>query len=225
MRFTWETTALLTAVALSTPATAFWRMPCPGRLVLERADPIISPGVVSGHVHTVSGGSGFGFTTSYEKLRASKCSSCSIQQDLSAYWTPKLYYMSKDGKQFIDVPQSGEGSSVTGGMTVYYEQRATYPGAKLRAFPPGLRMVAGNPFQRNFTGAIGAPGLAVQFVCLDYNGVSSQSYSIPNKNCPDGLRAQVYFPSCWDGGKFGQSDNFSQCATRLIQRDSTQRHS
>lgn len=172
MRSTSNAATLAAAVIISLflqPVAAFWRMPCPGRLVLERADPIISPGAVSGHVHTVSGGSGFSFTTSYEQLRASKCSSCPIQQDLSAYWTPKLYWRNAANTRFVDVPQAGEGNGATGGMTIYYEQRATYPNTTLKAFPPGLRMVAGNPFQRNYTGAIGAPGLAVQFVCLDYS--------------------------------------------------------
>lgn len=100
---------------ISPPAHAFFRMSCPGRLTLQRIDPIISPGQVSGHVHTVSGGSGFGFSTSYEQQRASACSSCAIKADLSAYWTPKLYFMADaEGTSFEDVPQSGEG----GGNTV-----------------------------------------------------------------------------------------------------------
>lgn len=197
-------------LALVTPqVAAFWRMPCPGRLVLERIDPIISPGAVSGHVYTVSGGSAFNFTTSYEQQRTSVCSSCPVQQDLSVYWTPKLYYMNEDGDSFEDVLQAGEGNGATGGMTVYYQQRASYPGAELSAFPAGLRMVTGNPFQRNETGLKAAPGLAVSFVCLDYSGNSTQDNSIPNVNCPDGLRAQVYFPSRWDGIHSDNADHVS----------------
>jgi len=190
--------AISLIATLSVPTAAFWRMPCPGRLVLERIDPIVSPGKVSGHVHTVSGGSGFGFETTYEQQRESACTSCPIKQDFSAYWTPKLYYMGPGGSYFEDVPQAGEGNGATGGLTVYYEQRGNAT-EKLKAFPPGFRMLAGDPFQRNETGANAAPGKAVSFVCLDYSGVSTQSLAMPNINCPDGLRAQVYFPSCWDG--------------------------
>ena len=197
--------------SLTSPVAAFWRMPCPGRLVLERIDPIISPGKVSGHVHTVSGGSGFGFTTSYAQQRASACSSCPVKQDLSAYWTPKLYYMSEDGSYFEDVPQAGEGPGVTGGLTVYYEQRGPNP-ASLLPFPEGFRMMAGDPFQRNETYKQAAPGEAVSFVCLDYSGTSSQHLRMPNMNCPDGLRAQVYFPSCWSGKYFDAPDGGSQVA-------------
>lgn len=38
-------------------------MSCPGRIVTERIDPIVSPGAVSGHVHTVSGGNVSGQNT------------------------------------------------------------------------------------------------------------------------------------------------------------------
>ncbi|KAK3069193.1 hypothetical protein LTR53_012654, partial [Teratosphaeriaceae sp. CCFEE 6253] len=211
--------ALALAGVLSAPVSAFWRMPCPGRLVLERIDPLIFPGIVSPHVHTVSGGSGFGFETSYAQQRASACSSCPIKQDLSAYWTPKLYFMGDaEGSYFEDVPQAGEGNGVTGGMTVYYEQRGPDL-SKLLAFPEGFRMVAGDPFARYPTGKQAAPGLAVSFVCLDYSGTSSQTSWLPNKNCPDGLRAQVYFPSCWYGVNLDSADHTSHMAYPIGQYD------
>jgi hypothetical protein len=112
--------AALGALTLSVaPTAAFFRMPCPSRLVQERADPIVNPGVVGGHVHTISGGSAFAFSMSYEDARASECSSCPIKQDLSNYWTPKLYYHAKNGS-FISVPQVGDGNGAAGGMIVYY---------------------------------------------------------------------------------------------------------
>lgn len=39
-------------------AHAFWRMECPGRVGLARLDPIIDPGTVSKHVHSIHGSSG-----------------------------------------------------------------------------------------------------------------------------------------------------------------------
>lgn len=186
-------------------------MPCSGRLLLERVDPIVSPGQVSGHVHTISGGNGFGFTTSYDKMRASTCSSCPIKPDLSVYWTPKLYLQAEDGT-FEDVPQAGEGNGRTGGMTVYYQQRAGPKNDKLQAFPKDFRMFSGDPFRRNYTGEEAAPGNAVSFVCLDYEGGSTQHNEIPDKNCPDGLRAQIYFPSCWDGENLDSQDHRSHMA-------------
>jgi hypothetical protein len=114
-----STLAVSLLVSVVNPAMAFWRMPCPGRLVDERADPIISPGQVSGHAHTIVGGNGFGFTMDYDQARSSECSSCPIKQDLSNYWTPKLYYHAQNGS-LISVPQAGDGNGNQGGMTVYY---------------------------------------------------------------------------------------------------------
>jgi Domain of unknown function (DUF1996) len=111
--------SVLVAYLAIAPASAFWRMPCPSRLVTERADPIVSPGIVSAHVHTIVGGNGFGFTMDYAQARSSKCSSCPIEQDLSNYWTPALYYHAQNGS-FINVLQAGDGAGITGGMTVYY---------------------------------------------------------------------------------------------------------
>lgn len=81
-------------------------------IVVERADPIISPGRVSGHVHTIMGGNGFGFNMTYADTQKSTCSSCMVTQDFSNYWVPKLYYMAQNGT-FVDVGQ-------VGGVTVYY---------------------------------------------------------------------------------------------------------
>lgn len=100
-------------------ASAFWRMMCPSRVVQQRADPIMSPGEVAGHVHTISGGNGFKFEMNYDDARNSDCSSCPIKQDLSNYWTPKLYYHAENGS-FISVPQVGDQWGNTGGMNVYY---------------------------------------------------------------------------------------------------------
>jgi hypothetical protein len=48
------------------PASAFFKVPCSTSLVIERADPLISTGVAFNHVHTIMGGSGFGFTMNYD---------------------------------------------------------------------------------------------------------------------------------------------------------------
>ena len=97
----------------------FFRIPCAGRLVDERADPIISPGVVSQHVHEIAGGNAFNFTTTYNTTQQSSCSSCPVKKDLSNYWTPKLYWQAPNGS-FFDVPRLGEGLGKRAGMTVYY---------------------------------------------------------------------------------------------------------
>ena len=112
MRSSIASIALGTVVALASPAAAFWRMPCNGPVVVERADPVVDPGKVSGHVHTVMGGNGFDFTMNFDTARASTCSTCMISKDLSNYWVPTLYYKAKNGS-FISVEQNG--------ATIYYE--------------------------------------------------------------------------------------------------------
>ncbi|KAH0556930.1 hypothetical protein GP486_005282 [Trichoglossum hirsutum] len=184
--------------ALAVPASGFWRMPCSNPLVVERADPVVSPGAVSGHIHTIMGGSGFGFTMDYAQARASACSSCIITQDMSNYWVPALYYHAANGS-FISVEQ-------VGGATIYYLQRQSN-GEKLFAFPPGFRMLAGNPFLRNFTGDTAAQ--AISFACIDYQNGGPETNGFPTKNCPQGLRAQVFFPSCWDGVNLDSPDHKS----------------
>ncbi|KAK1148182.1 hypothetical protein N8T08_010827 [Aspergillus melleus] len=194
----------------ATSASAFWRMMCPSRLVQQRADPIMSPGEVAGHVHTISGGNGFKFDMNYDDARNSDCSSCPIKQDLSNYWTPKLYYHAENGS-FISVPQIGDQWENTGGMNVYYFQRGGPNQEEIKAFPKDFRMVAGDPFKRSFDDD--AASQAVSFVCLDYNAEPKpETNELPTENCPDGLRVQVFFPSCWDGENLDSDDHKSHVA-------------
>lgn len=53
---------------------------------VDSADPLISPGEVSAHLHTIIGGNGFNFTHDFDQARASTCSSCRAKADNSAYW-------------------------------------------------------------------------------------------------------------------------------------------
>lgn len=66
------------------------------------------------------------------------------------------------------------------------------------AFPPGFRILAGDPGLRSYDPNSLAQQ-AISFVCLNYKGGTPQTNGIPNINCPDGLRTQIFFPSCWDG--------------------------
>ena len=57
-------------------------------------------------------------------------------------------------------------------------------------------MTAGNPTRRTFDPSVAAQK-AISHVCL--SGNYPEGPALPPVNCPDGLRSQVYFPSCWDG--------------------------
>ncbi|KAI9819673.1 MAG: hypothetical protein M1832_003907 [Thelocarpon impressellum] len=197
--------ALGVVASLAGPASAFWKVPCAAPIVVERADPIVNPGAVAGHVHTIMGGNGFGFNMDFAQARASTCSSCKANGDMSNYWAPSLYYQAENGS-FISVEQSG-------GMLVYYQQRMD-PGkdeSSLKAFPAGFRMLAGDPKLRHDSGTVASK--AVSFACLDYNGpATKETNSLPNRNCPSGLRVQIFFPSCWNGKDLDSPDHRSHMA-------------
>ena len=69
-------------------------------------------------------------------------------------------------------------------------------------------MVAGNPYLRSYTGTVEAQ--AISFACLNYNGPATpETNGLPTVNCPNGIRAQVYFPSCWNGQDLDSADHKS----------------
>ncbi|KAH6655168.1 hypothetical protein BKA67DRAFT_534104 [Truncatella angustata] len=205
-------------------ASAFWRMECRGRVALARIDPIMSLGSTAEHAHTIHGSSAFSESADTDELLAGNCTSCAVTQDLSAYWTPALYFEFSNGT-FELVQQDG-------GMLAYYLLRD--PNDNVKAFPEGFRMIAGDNLRRNYTvgdvsqpdppqsnwAALGQTGQsdleqrALGFNCLDYSKTAEAAlyrHFMPEKsyldaNCPDGLRFELAFPSCWNG-KDLDSDN------------------
>ncbi|PNH39545.1 hypothetical protein VD0004_g7339 [Verticillium dahliae] len=189
---------------VTTGAQAFFVVPCSRPVVVQRADPIVNPGALAGHVHTIMGGSAFNFTMGYDDAVSSACSTCKVRQDLSNYWTPNLYYESENGK-FEAVKQLG-------GMLVYYLQRSDSRDPEyengLLAFPPGFQMLAGDPSLRSFGDTL--EQRAISYVCLGVSG--PETHQFPPQNCPYGLRVQVMFPSCWDGHNLDSPNHKSHMA-------------
>ncbi|EJD54381.1 WSC-domain-containing protein [Auricularia subglabra TFB-10046 SS5] len=194
---------LLIAGAL--PSNAFFRMNCNQPVTLERADPIVTPGQVSTHLHQVLGGHGFDFDQDFEKARASSCSTCQAVADNSNYWTPTLWYQGRNGT-FRRVNQLGGG-------TIYYLQRTSGPNEKLHAFPPGFRVLAGSGVIRSFN-PDSLEQRAVTHHCLDYAGTGAEGEwnHLPKHNCPNGVRTQIFFPSCWDGKNLDSPNHKSHVA-------------
>ncbi|KAL2010654.1 hypothetical protein VTN00DRAFT_6461 [Thermoascus crustaceus] len=217
--------ALAAALTLySGSAEAFWRLPCRGQAGVARMDPLVQPGVPSDHAHVIHGASNFALTVDQDILRASKCTSCAVKQDLSNYWVPSLYFMHKNG--------TAEMVEEVGGMLAYY----LLYGDNIKAFPANFRMVAGDPFLRNFTWPIPDPPKsewsgdqvsqfalqqkAIGFNCLDYSKQPEASlyrHFLPDKdyldaNCKDGVRFELMFPSCWNGKDLDTPDHKSHMA-------------
>ncbi|KAI0485076.1 hypothetical protein GGR56DRAFT_681157 [Xylariaceae sp. FL0804] len=203
MRSSTGRAALLALAATAPFAAAFFRMSC-GIIQTGRLDPVVAPGSVSSHVHKVSGGSAFNMTSTYDELQTSGCTSCEVQDDKSAYWTPQLYYQFANGS-FTVVPN--------GGTVVYYLGRGENK-SNIEPFPPGFRMLSGDQSLRSNStnattysdpsqGIYGRP-LAdrVSFACLDESGPIPEQDWMFRTNCSDGMRAQVHFQSCWNGEDF-----------------------
>lgn len=93
---------LLTAGQVS----AFWRLPCRGRLGVARIDPLMDFGIAGSHAHSIQGGNAFSETSLSDDLLQSDCTSCAVTQDKSAYWAPALYFMYDNGTTAL-VEQSG----------------------------------------------------------------------------------------------------------------------
>ncbi|OAX82989.1 hypothetical protein ACJ72_02649 [Emergomyces africanus] len=194
---------LVVLAATISPALAFWRLPCRGRVGLGPIDPIVNPGKRAGHVHALHGAGNLGLTNTYQQLRESECTSCEVLEDMSLYWAPALYYEHTD--------KSTEVVKQVGGMLIYYLQRNDSPSEKVHAFPAGLRMVAGSNFQRNFT----KEQKNIGFTCLNYDknpGAYPIPHTFPDRNfidtyCKHGIRSEVFFPSCWDGKRVDSANH------------------
>ncbi|KAJ4324077.1 hypothetical protein N0V84_004043 [Fusarium piperis] len=199
-----NTKTLLGLLAIATLADAYWRMSC-SIIQTGRVDPIIAPGRVAAHLHKISGASNFGISSTYDDLQASRCSSCEVQDDKSAYWTPQLFFQHSNGS-FQLVPN--------GGTVVYYLGRGENR-SNIEPFPPGFKMLSGDSTARSAdtktmtyskTGYKGRPvAERISFACLDSSGPSKERNFMWKTDCDNGMRAQVHFQTCWNGGDY-QSD-------------------
>lgn len=109
-------------------------------------------------------------------------------------------------------------------------------GDDIKPFPEGFEILAGDTRMRNFTGPVpdeptsawGAADMTQEslmqkslgFNCLNYNKAPEGSryrHFMPDKdfldaNCADGIRAEIFFPSCWNGKDVTSDDHKSHMA-------------
>lgn len=75
-------TKLATTLALLTSVYAYWILPHDHALNYQRLDPIVNPGVVSPHMHTIIRSDAFAPTMTYEQMRTSStCTTSPVQDD------------------------------------------------------------------------------------------------------------------------------------------------
>jgi hypothetical protein len=69
-------------------------------------------------------------------------------------------------------------------------------------------MVAGDPMKRSYGNDFASA--AINYACLNFDGpATAETNGFPNRKCSSGLRAQVFFPSCWDGKNLDSPDHKS----------------
>ncbi|KIW78442.1 hypothetical protein Z517_08278 [Fonsecaea pedrosoi CBS 271.37] len=133
--------------------------------------------------------------STFDSLQTSTCSTCEVQEDKSAYWTPQLYFAHANGS-FEEVPNYG--------MTVYYVGRGGNSSNTV-PFPPGFKMITGDTRQRSYDNTtltyMDTRPVAdrVSFRCInEANDIPEEHYMF-RSDCVNGMRAQINFQSCWDG--------------------------
>ena len=199
-----STLGLLAALAVPIVAqeSSYFVMYSAPPLVVERVDPVISPGQVSNHVHTVIGANGFAPSMDFAQTQKADCSTIPVKADKSNYWMPSLYYQSPHNGSFTRAPE-------TSNTRIYYKFGTGNNGPDLERseFPKEFRMITGNPFLRKDDGSMGSPGNQLNWMC--HNGAPTQprATGFPKfTNCDDmGLAATIRFPSCWNGQDFNSA--------------------
>jgi len=212
---------------------ALLRFSCSG-MVVDRLDPLVNPGVVgSPHLHQIVGGNSFApsMDPNDDLPKKSTCTSCTFTEDFSNYWTQVLFFKHPNGS-YKRVPQDKAHSlgNPRGGMTIYYINGegfgdSTNGSKNMTAFKKGFRMLTGDPLRRTMD-MNSAEAKKLTYRCFDAQrsggtqgaapgeGISTgqDTYEMPNKPCPGGIRAQLYFPTCWDGTNLDSPDHKSHVA-------------
>lgn len=141
----------------------------------------------------------------YQSLLNSRCTTCEVGTDKSAYWSPTLYYRYPNGS-FYEVHHNG--------AVVYYLGRGPNVN-KTVPFPKGFMMLSGDKSARSYDnttmtwGNTRWPGRPiadrVSFNCID--DIIVEKNWMHDTNCKYGMRAQIHFQSCWNGRDLYKADN------------------
>ncbi|KAL1841861.1 hypothetical protein VTJ49DRAFT_6460 [Mycothermus thermophilus] len=212
--------SLLLFAALAHPALAGLRFPC-STLTFQRLDPAGQPGSnPSAHVHHIVGGNAFNATMEGDVGERATCTTCQMAEDFSNYWTATLYFRHPVNGSYHRVPVMPvlpllhESDGAEGGLTVYYTQfdlmRDNLARQPIKAFPPGFRMVVGNPAADKKVHA----GLSYQ--CMTERSRGRITNEMPDKPCPGGIFTTHHFPPCWDGKSLDSPDHQSHMYNTVV---------
>ena len=154
-------------------------------------DPIVFPRQPGkSHNHTFVGSRDADAFSTPASLRDDPAAArCGPRTDASAYWFPTLFSDGRPARPLVSI--------------IYYVRRT----ATVRAFPPGLKVIAGDP-----TAKKAQPASVVSWTCEPPDG-NTRVYAIVPA-CGDGnfLHMTVNFPDCWDGRRLDSADHRSHMA-------------
>jgi hypothetical protein len=158
------------------PGGAYFNLAC-GFSHMNNDDPIRFPEQPGrSHNHTYIGNRSVHAFSTPVTLRQRGESTCELDDDGSTYWVPTLY----EGTRPV-LPYAG---------VVYYVRLTPQ---RVSAFPPDLKIVAGNPSakraQKTTIASWGCGGI----------GTPKRSPTIPTCARDETLELRVQFPDCWNG--------------------------
>ncbi len=155
-------------------------------------DPIVFPGQPGdAHEHQFFGARGTDAFATYARL-AGGDTTCSDRGDSAAYWLPALY----DADGVLRTPRR---------VRAYYYANSRDRSA-LRAFPPNLRIIAGDARATS-----PQPRGVINWLCRRHSnqsqGLPLASAAPPRCNRDAYLSLSISFPDCWDGVHLDSSDH------------------
>lgn len=157
-----------------------------------RDDPIVFPNQPgASHEHQFFGATGTNAFSTYTQL-TSGGTTCSDRGDTAAYWVPTLY----DEEGVLRSPRR---------VRAYYYANSSDANA-LQAFPPNLRMIAGDA-----RATTAQPLGVIHWLCRNRRdqsaGLPLDSDNPPRCNRDEYLSLSIRFPDCWDGANLDSSDH------------------
>ena len=155
---------------------------------LKPDDPIVYPRQPgASHLHAFFGNKSTDAFSTYRSLRNAR-TNCGLPGDKGAYWMPAVY---KNGN--LIRPNDAD----------FYYRGETSPLSAIRAFPPRLKVIAGNG---RATGPQSTD--VIEWTCL--GGANDGIESNHPVNCGTGVvKVVIPFPDCWDGVHMDSPDHKS----------------
>ena len=176
-----------TIVPLSAPpafATARFHIECPFHH-RKMDDPIVYPNQPgASHLHEFFGNTSTDAFSTHLSLRQAR-TTCGLLGDKGAYWIPAVYK---------------NGNLVRASDADFYYRGQTSPLSAIRAFPPGLKMLAGDAHATQLQST----------KIVSWSCTGSGDGRARMRDCGGAfVKVLIKFPSCWDGLQKDSADHRS----------------